>query len=300
VDSTPPALRLFPFRGSTAIRAGLLTRQQLRGSAWRRLFPDVYVTAAVNLGHRTWCEAGLISVGADRGDRAGRVAVSGLSAAFLLGVDHLPLGVIDRIELTVPTTMRVKDSRITVVRSRLAAADFADFGRLPMTSPERTAFDLARRLPRSDAVAAIDALLHRHTTTLARIRAFVLVTGSLRGRPQVAEILSVVDPLAESPMESRLRLTIIDGGLPRPESQVEVRDAAGQLIARVDLAYRKQRIGIEYEGDHHRERQAFRRDLARVNALMAAEWRIIRASADDVRNPDKLLEQIRYQLGKSA
>jgi very-short-patch-repair endonuclease len=47
---------------------------------------------------------------------------------------------------------------------------------------------------------------------------------------------------------------------------------------------------LEYEGDHHRERGQFRRDIARVNALRQAGWLVLRFTADDVlRDPDRVV-----------
>jgi len=298
VHQTPRELRLLPFQGSAAVRDGLVTRRQLRSAHWRRLFPDIYINAAISLDHRKWCEAAVLYVAAN-GHKDG-IAISGISAAVLMGIELLPKDGVGPVELTVPPATRIRADGIIAVRSRLAAADLADFSRIPLTIPERTAFDLARRLQRLDAIAAVDAMLHRGITTIGKIRAYVLSAPSLPGRQRVFEIFALTDPLAESLMESRLRVTISDGGLPRPECQVEVRDANGQLIGRVDLAYRAERIAIEYEGDHHRERGTFRRDLARINALTAAGWIIIRVTADDIRNPDKMLQHIRGHLARSS
>ena len=38
-----------PFRGSEAVAAGLVTRHQLHGPRFRRVFPDVYVPAGADL-----------------------------------------------------------------------------------------------------------------------------------------------------------------------------------------------------------------------------------------------------------
>jgi hypothetical protein len=40
----------------------------------------------------------------------------------------------------------------------------------------------------------------------------------------LAEALSLSEPLAESPMETRLRLLLVDAGLPRPVAQHQVSD----------------------------------------------------------------------------
>jgi hypothetical protein len=290
----PSALRFLPFRGSVAVAAGLLTSAHLRGRAWRRLFPDVYIAAHIELNHRLWCEAALIYAG-----EPGRYAISGLSAAYVMGVDLLPRPDWP-VELTAPRPWRLKTDGIRVVNAALGPGALADFGRLPMTSPDRTVFDLARSLDRIDAVAAIDALLHRRVTSIAAVREYGLRTPWLRGRQRVGSILRLVDGRAESVRESRLRIVIIDGGLPVPEPQVEVFDAGGLFIARVDLAYRRQRIAVEYEGDHHRERATFRRDIGRVNALQAVDWLVVRVTADDLRNPTKLLRYLRSLLDRRS
>jgi very-short-patch-repair endonuclease len=61
-----------------------------------------------------------------------------------------------------------------------------------------------------------------------------------------------------------------------------VRDASGLFVARLDLAYPKRKLGIEYEGDHHRGRGVFRHDLRRLNALRACGWTVLRFAAPDI------------------
>ena len=78
--SIPEQLRGQLFRGTTAVRSGLLTPNQLRGPAWRRLFPDVYVDARVVVTHT------LSALAAARLVIPGSV-ISGRSAAVLWGVD---------------------------------------------------------------------------------------------------------------------------------------------------------------------------------------------------------------------
>lgn len=107
------------------------------------------------------------------------------------------------------------------------------------------------------------------------------------------EVLLLAEPLAESPMETCLRLLLHDAGLPPGIAQYEIRNSGGRFVARVDLAWPELRLAIEYEGDHHRERGQFRRDVARLNALRAAGWTVLRFTADDVlRRPDRTVRQI--------
>jgi very-short-patch-repair endonuclease len=76
----------------------------------------------------------------------------------------------------------------------------------------------------------------------------------------------------------------------------------GWLIARLDLAYRELRLGLEYDGDHHREREVFRRDAVRFNRLRLSGWTVLRFTADDVlRHPERVVKQVRvaYEVGVS-
>ncbi len=287
---------MLPFRGSTAVAAGLLTPAQLRGTAWRRLFPDVYLSAGVELNHRLWCEAALIYAGMREG-----VAISGLSAAYLMGLDLLPTD--PPVTLTVPRTLRLgtesTGTRLVIVRTSLDQRDITD-DRLPTTGVLRTGFDLARLLSFRDAVVAIDAMTNRRMTTIPELRSYALGAPRLRGVGNIAGVLSAAEPLAASPMETRLRLTIVAGRLPRPEAQVKVWSATGAFLGRVDLGYPAARIGIEYEGDHHRDRATFRRDIRRYNAMREAGWTIIRVTVDDLQNPEGLLRQIRQALTEAG
>jgi hypothetical protein len=79
----PYRLRFAPFRGTDAVAAGLLTRRQLDGGSWRRLYPDIYVHTSVELDHRTRCFAAALML-RERG------AISGRSAAYLWGANVLP------------------------------------------------------------------------------------------------------------------------------------------------------------------------------------------------------------------
>ena len=285
----PRELRLLPFRGSHAVRGGLLTWGQLRHSAWRRLLPDVYVAADVELDHRLRCRAALVYAGAPRPG----VAISGMSAAACWGVDLLSPAA--PVELIVPPDVRL-DSRpgqVRLIRSRLRPEEITTLGTITLTTPERTAFDVVRWSERVDGIAALDAMLHSRVVQMAALSSCRATIGHGPGTRLFSDALAVAEPLAESPMETRSRLVLIDAGLPRPVAQFVVRDGAGRFVARVDLAYPVERVALEYEGDHHRERDTFRRDIDRLNALTALDWVVVRATARDIyRDSDQLVRRV--------
>jgi hypothetical protein len=187
-------------------------------------------------------------------------------------------------------------SAVKIVRARLVPSDITLINTLPVTAPARTAFDLARTLGRDEAVAAIDSMLNKRILTLTEARAYLLASPAVAGRPRVAGVFNRADAGAQSPMESYLRLFLVDHGFPRPVVQLAVHDDCGRLLGYVDLGYREQRVGIEYEGDYHRDRVTFRRDIARVNAMQEAGWVIVRVTASDLRDPARLLRQLRSLL----
>lgn len=285
----PRHLEFLPFRGSEAVAKGELTHNMLRGRSWRRLLPDIYIHAATELDHRIWCDAvGLLLPPC--------AAISDLSAAYLWGVDLLPRDAPVAVRLPRGRNL-TPHPRLTVRHSTLAFDDATRLAGLPVTTPLRTAFDLARQPSRTESVVALDALLHHRLVTLPALRELVAARRGWPGTPLAVAACRLAEPLAESPMETRLRLLLMESGLPRPIAQYRVSDATGRFVGRVDLAYPQARLALEYEGDHHREQQTFRRDVARLNALRAAGWTVLRFTADDVlRHPERIARQIRTVL----
>src|SRR3712207_6275574 len=103
----PEELRRAVFRGSWAVRRGLLTPDELRGPAWMALFRDVYVGAHRPVTHalRARAAAGVLRPGA---------VVTGRSAAVLWGLDLATAD--DDVELTL--TPGAHPMRMPGIRAR--------------------------------------------------------------------------------------------------------------------------------------------------------------------------------------
>ncbi|KUL27669.1 DUF559 domain-containing protein [Actinoplanes awajinensis] len=291
VAQVPTSLTKAPFRGSAAIRDGTLSRKMLRSRAWQRLLPDVYAHRDLPVDHRLRCTAvGLVMP-------AG-TAIGGASAAHLWGAPLVhpdpPVSVVaprDRWMNRFP--------RVAVHHTVLGLDDLTELDGTPVTTPERTAFDVGRRLPRVHAVVLFDALLQQGTLDAGAVMELARLRGRWPGIPLLKTVLSLADGRAESPMESRLRLLLHDGGLPAPQPQYEIRDSLGRLIARVDLGWPAARVAVEYEGDHHREREQFRRDISRAQAIQRQGWTILRFTANDVlRLPRETVLAVATELAK--
>jgi hypothetical protein len=287
----PRPLRGAPFRGCEAVAAGLLTRRQLAGPTWQRLLPDVYLHRGAELDHRQWCAAAALVLPPG-------AAIGGASAAYVYGADVLPID--PPVQLSLPRELRLRPHpRLSICRAALAGGDVRRFGGLPVTSPLRTAYDLARGPDLTEAVVGVDALLYRRLVKVELLQAYTQDRLRWPGSAQVRRVLVLARTEVESPMESRLRLLLVLAGLPCPILQHEVYDRHGRFVARLDLAYRGHRLGVEYDGDHHRDRATFGRDAVRLNALRAVGWTVLRFTADDVlRHPERVVAQVRAALGQ--
>lgn len=101
-------------------------------------------------------------------------------------------------------------------------------------------------------------------------------------------------------MESWVRVTLALAGVPRPEPQLVVRDELGGFVARVDLAWPDQRLVVEYDGDHHRDRAVWVRDLRRREELERLGWTVLVVTAADVlRHPRTLVLRVLTRLAAS-
>jgi very-short-patch-repair endonuclease len=295
MDSTTRRLQLSPFRRRDAVGAGLLTAAALKGSRWQRLYQGIYIerSAFEPHDHRMWCRAAQLLLPLDG-------AIGGYSAAHVWGVDLLDVGAPVTVTIPHQTSLRAQPG-LRVIRTLLPRADVESFIDLRLTTPARTAFDLGRDPDRIRAVIAVDAMLHRRLVTLAELRHMADTHPGWRGVMKFRDILGLAEPGAASPMETRLRLVIVDGGLPRPVAQYRVRDENGLFVGQVDLAYPELRVALEYEGDHHRDQATFRKDVVRFNRLRQAGWAALRFTADDVfKRPRTIVDDVKRAVAEAT
>jgi hypothetical protein len=113
-----------------------------------------------------------------------------------------------------------------------------------------------------------------------------------RGTSRAMALVGLATGKAESPPESWLMLLVADAGFPLPEAQFEVRDLEGRSVYRLDLAWPEPRIALEYDGyEAHEDRTE--QDAERDRRLGGRGWLVIRARARDLRDPARLLGELR-------
>jgi hypothetical protein len=262
-----------PFRGAEARALGLLSASQLYGTRFRRVYPDVFAPATLELDLWVCSQAAYLLVR----DRGGVLA--GYSAALLLGADCAPRHA--AAEVLVPRYLRAYPG-LRVQFGTPSGSDVVQVEGCRVTIPLRTAWDLARRLPLVEAVVAVDALAHGRDFTPADLLARCVAQPGARGCRRLPTVVAMADPRAESPMETRLRIRLVGSGLPSPAVQYPVLDEHGFVLARVDLAYPESKLAIEYDGALHFNRHRAELDRQRDAILASHGWETVRLGRDDV------------------
>jgi very-short-patch-repair endonuclease len=275
-----------PFRGSAVLTAGLLTPGALRGPRFHRLFPDIYVHAGVEVDLVLRARAAQLL--AD-----GRGVIGGYAAAELLdtscGAQDAP------VDLVVPGGAYREHPGLIVHRGLLLPDETTSVDGMTVTTPVRTAYDLGRNPSVTEAVVALDALSHRWRFAPAAVLDLRCRHLGARGSAQLPQVVRLASPLAESPMESRIRLIIVLDGLPVPVLQHPV----GTFF--LDLAYPAIRLAVEYDGEAHRGQVRAMRDLDRQAYLTDTGWKVLRFTAAQVlRRPRWVAARVREEIVKAA
>ncbi len=261
-------------------------RRELRTPSWRHVAYNRYRWAALQFDEDV--PLGILLDSLPAGS-----ALSGFSAARVLGLD-VPLP--KRPEVSVPPDIGIAARRqATIRRVILTPEDLTTSRGLPVTTPLRTCFDLAGRLSPVEAVVIVDMALH---AGLFDLPGWVSYVTSHRGRKGVAgarRTLEHAEPKAESPMESRLRMLLVGAGLPRPQAQVALCDAHGTFVGRPDLYYPEAQLGVEYDGENHRDRLTS--DNRRQNRLHQVGVTLLRYTASDFsERPHAIVGEVRAAL----
>lgn len=159
---------------------------------------------------------------------------------------------------------------------------------LPVTTPERTWLDMAEILSVDEIVAMGDSCVRVPRLELEGsdqpmcyiddLQRMIRRHKGKRGLLKAKEAMELIRVGSDSPQETLLRLALVRAGMPEPELNVAITDDAGIPHHEPDLSYRKYRIGLEYEGEHHGDGGQIVRDIARSERYAALGWIEVRIS----------------------
>lgn len=269
-----------PFIGSEAVAAGIASHSELR-RRYTRVFRDVYISEGTELTHALRARAAWLW-------SRRRGVVAGFAAAALHGsrwVDE------DR-----PVDI-IHDNRhplrgLQIWGDRLEADEIELIDGVPVTTPARTALDLACWHPMTTAVAALDSLARATEFKLADVELLAARYRGRRGLERARVALDLLDAGAQSPKETWLRLVLVQGGLPRPQTQIPVLDAFDDAIAYLDMGWEGIKVAVEYDGEQHRnDRRQYTWDVRRLELVERRGWILVRVVAGD--RPADILRRVR-------
>ncbi|WP_277212062.1 type IV toxin-antitoxin system AbiEi family antitoxin [Isoptericola croceus] len=188
-----------------------------------------------------------------------------------------------------PHVARRAEPQVRRHHTRLRPSERTVVHGVPVTSPERTLVDCLRTLPAPGALVVADSLFRRGADP-DEVSRIMSASRGKRGMLQARRLFDVCDPRSASPGETVARLVAIDGGLPRPECQMEVRTASATRF--VDFGWPDVGLGVEFDGEikysggeYGDPQDVSRNQQLRHDEIAATGVAIIRAGWRDLADP---------------
>lgn len=271
-----------PFVGSDAVASGELTPFALR-RGYRPIYRGIYVPAE----HQVSLRDRVVGLGLAAPD----AVVAGVAASALHGARWV--GADEPIEVVMGG--RRAQAGLIIRNDSLHPDEVTTIAGVRVTTVTRTAFDLARCYPRDRAVTRLDALRRARRFSTDEVLTLAGRHPRARGLKRLRTSLPLVDGGAESPKETWLRLLFIDAGLPRPTTQVVVRDVDGSYVRRVDMCWKEFKVGAEYDGQQHlTSRTDYVNDVRVARVLRRLNWHVIHVIKED--RPAEIVAEARATL----
>ena len=188
----------------------------------------------------------------------------------------------------------------------LSEDDIAVVNGVRLTAAPRCAVEVMSTATPEAALVVVNGLLHAEWMTREQL---VAAVKELKHWPHTLSahvVLAMADGRMESVAESRTYYLCRQQGLPRPEPQVTVYDERGVLLGRVDFAWQKEGVFLEFDGRIKYER--FRREGETLEDFLMREkkreekicavtgWVCIRIGWSDLENPARTAGRIRRVL----
>jgi hypothetical protein len=195
-----------------------------------------------------------------------------------------------------PRKQRATDPDVVVHQLVLRPGDITQAGGVAVTTPVRTVADVILRAYRFEGVCVLDSALNQKLITADDWATLPALLCGRRGAVHARPYLAEAHGRARSPLETRVRLRCVDGGVAPDEVGYTVRDEYGGILAEADLAWLQARVIAEADGaGPHRSPDALFEDRRRQNRLADAGWLVLRFTwADTLR-----VDYIPYVVGSA-
>lgn len=298
-----------PFTSAHAHAAGFWKvdiRRMLRGGSWVALRRGVYVDAGAfaevvddpRRRHALELAGLLLVVGCD-------AVACGTSAARLLDLETLAPPSAELVVVTGDPAVKGARRDGYLLRSAALPAHHRRIeSGVPVTSPARTAVDLARRSPLVDGVVVIDSVLRQGLATPGELHEVLRRSYSWRGIARAQRAVELADRKAGSVLESVSRVAMYEQGLPSPRTQVLLGDSDGPF-AEVDFLWDE--FGVIGEADGlakyaprggRTTREIIRAEKRREGRLLDLGYEVVRWGWEDACDSARLATRLRAAFAR--
>lgn len=266
------------------------TPRQVRGSAWRRTGPGLYVPAYVDSGlpqQRVLEAATEIS----EGHITGWAAFAWAGARWFDGRDG------NGNERPVPIVITNHRYRsrpgILLSAERLPLSQWFVLDGVNGTHPLRSAAYEARRAPSlRRAVVALDMALQTDRVSIAELVDHAGTLNGWFGIERLRQAIALADENSWSPMEPEMRLHWqLDLGLPHPMCNHPIFDLAGNHLGTPDLLDVEAGVVGEYDGGLHLAGERRASDIQRESLFRRVGLEYVTMTSADRHDPTQFLRR---------
>lgn len=231
------------FTRPDAFALGMTRRQfeaALRAGVIVRLRRTVFATAATvaAAAEDTQAEHALRMAALLRALSRDRAAAAGTSAGIIHGLEFAQSAPRDLVVCTPdPGVSGTRRLGYSLRPAPLPDDHVVRLLGLPVTSVARTLYDLASDLPFPHALATTDNARRYHLVSKPSLDAMVEWGAGRAGVDAARKVFALSDPRSESVFESISRARMHEADVPPPELQVDIFNARGEFVARVDFKW---------------------------------------------------------------
>lgn len=276
----PAALSHGPFTHRDALRCEV-SEKVLRGRRFRRLHPRVWVPASYTMSDLDWIRAAELAMPAE-------ARASHLTRLRRLGLEY---GQIHPLHFTIQGELHIALHGTKLHRTKVMPPTDAQ-GVTPAAAFIGYAAD-ARVI---DLIKVGDWLLHREHMSLDELLETARRDRWRPGSGAAIWVARFLDARSRSLKESETRALLVFAGLPEPEVNADLFNAA-MFIACVDLLYREWRVIVEYEGRQHAEDiWQWNKDITRYAGLRDDKWAYIQVTQEMLKQPRAVVLRVHGKL----
>jgi very-short-patch-repair endonuclease len=269
---------------------GPVIARRLARKEWVNVLGTVLASASTALGPASMEWAAYLACGPN-------AVLSGPSALSRLGLD-VDTRKGNKVWVSIPPERHVTFASVRTIREAVDPSDIVVVDGMRVTSAPRCIVDTLRVVPRHVGQPILDRALLRGWITIEQLMDRAVALAGRRGVGVLRYHLSRVKDGARSEAERRLHQIIAD--IPGWVADYKVLNAAGELVAVLDVAFPEHELCVEVDGlAFHADPARFQRDRTRQNDLTGLTWRVLRFTWDDLTlRPNDVRRRIVRELAK--